>query len=84
MEPVQIRGYLWLAAVIGVMWFVRAGHLRDDEGKPTGNPPSLSWECLATAMFFFVELLLKLDRTGAAVLAQGDFDRGAARRMADR
>ena len=61
MEPVEIRGCLLLAAVFGILWFVRGDHLRDDEGKPTAKPLSMSWVCLAVAMFFFVEFLLKLD-----------------------
>jgi len=61
MELGEIRGYIWIAAVLGIIWFVRGKHLRDDDGKPTAKPLSIAWVCLATAMFFFVEFLLKLD-----------------------
>jgi hypothetical protein len=61
MEAVEMRGYVWVAAVLGILWFMRGEHLRDDEGQPTAKPLSISWVCLTTSMFFFVELLLKLD-----------------------
>ena len=57
----EIRGYIWIAAVLAIMWFVRGKDLRDDEGMPTAKPLSFAWVCLATSLFFLVEFLFKLD-----------------------
>lgn len=55
-----VYGYLLVATLIGIPWFVRSDRLRDGEGNPTAKPVAWSWVCLVVAAFFFVEFLSKL------------------------